>query len=534
MNIPVIINEAPHEKLQVAKLVEYCKRLDGTEVQIMRFDEPKGMRYPEIANWAFRQCAKAMYGTPFIWLEADSPPLVAGWKKMLEDEYERVGKPYLYAKTFTPPFDNFTGIGVQAPNAYDHVPEGIKTIGFDEHIVRNYPELVGRTDLIQHRYGSYDAKGDATLWEFPKDASIIRPDAIIFHKDQGLGIIDVKMPELATEGATNASSVGDAGDCFVSLATLQHRGGKYDYYLRDNGMTKGIVSRVDLVRGLIEAQPYINSVRIWKREPIAWASEGFRPKWHDGVRSLADCHAKHAFDTGFIKSMPDMSKQWLFVEPDKNWAGNVIVNRTERYPNDTFNWKAIVEHYGSRIVFIGLPHEHEKFCASFGKVRYRPTVDMLEVAQMIAGSALFIGNQSAAMTIAEGLKHPRIQESCLWLPDCIYPGAKNAQYVHNGACVLPDVDGSGEKVLKINVPLPSTTENPPGGWQFDGLPKGIMHPSVAINMICQQHPEWSKAEAEVKMLEFNRDRLPEFFIKCELDKVLSKFRLAMRNAGYSL
>ena len=148
-------------------------------------------------------------------------------------------------------------------------------------------------------------------------------------------------------------------------------------------------------------------------------------------------HAKHAFDTGFIKSMPDMSKQWLFVEPDKNWSGNVIVNRTERYPNDTFNWKAIVAHYGSRIVFIGLPHEHEKFCASFGKVRYRPTVDMLEVARMIAGSALFIGNQSAAMTIAEGLKHPRIQESCLWLPDCIYPGAKNAQYVHNGACVLP-------------------------------------------------------------------------------------------------
>ena len=529
--LPVVLNVAPHEKRQAEKLVRFIKELDGTEVITMQFDDPPGMRYPEVANWTFRQCAKAMAGKPFMWIEADSIPLKAGWLKAITEEYYKQGKPYLYTKTLNPPFDNFTGIGVQGPDAYNEAPEGFKTGGFDEWIVRNHGDKVGRSDLIQHSYGFYDSKGDATLHEFPRDLGIIRSDAVIFHKDQNQGLIDHLMPSLKSPPIFNVSTVGDLGDATVSLATLHHRGGLYDYYLRDNGQTAGIVRRAHILAPLVESQPYINSVRIWKRERIDWASEGFRPKWHNSIDNLAHCHAKHAFDMGFILTMPDFSKPWLTIEGDKSYGGTVVINRSARYNNDSFPWAKIVQHYGNRLLFLGTGEEHETFVRKYGRVRYLITKNMLDAAKVIAGSALFIGNQSSCMTIAEGLKHPRIQETCLWIPDCIYPST-NAQYVANGAANLPDVDGSGELVTKPQIPIPEGVETPPGGWQYPGLPKNLMHYNSAIAMIRQQKPEISNNEAKQLLMEFNLERVPEFFDRSYLDKSNAKYRLAMKNAGY--
>lgn len=448
--LPVVLNIAPHEKRQAERLVQYVKQLDGTEVITMSFQDPPGMRYPEVANWAFKQCAKAMRGKAFFWLECDSIPTKKGWLKEITDEYAKQGKPYLYPKTRNPPFDNFTGIGVQGPDAYEQAPDGFTTGGFDEWISTRFADQIGFTDLIQHSYGFYDSKGDAELHEFPRDLNILREDSVIFHKDQQQGLIDHLMPSMKREEIIGVSSVGDLGDCTVSLATLNHRGGLYDYYLRDNGATKGIVSRISMIRPLIEAQPYINTVKIWKRESIAWASEGFRPSWHDKRRNLATCHAQHALDTHFIDTLPDMSKPWLTVEPNKKFNDFIIINRSPRYNNPHFPWRQIVEHYGKLLCFIGLPQEHADFEHNFGKVRYIITNDMLEVAQVIAGSELFIGNQSSCMTIAEGLKHPRILEGSLLIPDCIYPKAHNAQYVFDGTVTLPATAHIPAKSLKSN------------------------------------------------------------------------------------
>jgi hypothetical protein len=84
-----------------------------------------------------------------------------------------------------------TGIGVQGPDSYEQAPEGFTTGGFDEWIVRNYGELIGRTDLIQHSYGFYDSVGSASLHEFPRDISILREDAVLFHKSQFGDLISI-------------------------------------------------------------------------------------------------------------------------------------------------------------------------------------------------------------------------------------------------------------------------------------------------------------------------------------------------------
>jgi len=200
--LPVVLNIAPHEKRQAEKLVRYIKELDGTEVITMQFKDPPGMRYPEVANWAFKQCAKAMVGKPFVWIEADSIPLKAGWLQAITEEYHRVGKPYLYVKTLNPPFDNFTGIGVQGPNAYEQAPDGFTTGGFDEWIVTRYGDLIGRTDIIQHSYGFYDAVGNATLHEFPRDISILKDGAVLFHKSQFGDLIDCMISQYGLTGDT--------------------------------------------------------------------------------------------------------------------------------------------------------------------------------------------------------------------------------------------------------------------------------------------------------------------------------------------
>jgi len=258
-----------------------------------------------------------------------------------------------------------------------------------------------------------------------------------------VAIVAPPMPE-PVEITHTYSTTGDAGDAFVSLATIQHIGGKTTLYLRDGGGASGIVGRAHLIAPLIESQPYIKAVKIWKDEPIEWASEGFRGGWVDRITNLAGCHAKHALDTGFLSSLPDLSQPWLTVDADSKYAGRVIVNRSTRYNNGFFPWLKVVAHYGKRIVFIGMPDEHRLFCNAFGEVEYKQTKDFLEVARMIAGSVLFIGNQSACMTIAEGLKHPRILEGSLVIPDCIYEKSGNAQYVFDGSMTLPDIDGSGE------------------------------------------------------------------------------------------
>ena len=54
------------------------------------------------------------------------------------------------------------------------------------------------------------------------------------------------------------------------------------------------------------------------------------------------------------------------------------------------------------------------------------------------------------MTIAEGLKHPRILEGSLLIPDCIYPNAHNAQYVFDGAVTLPAIAHIPAKTIKSN------------------------------------------------------------------------------------
>lgn len=337
------------------------------------------------------------------------------------------------------------------------------------------------------------------------------------------------------------STSGDVGDIVFLLNIIKHLpDGPHDLILRRNAKTKikddsSVEKMYSFIEGLVKAQPYIKSFSVGSPDDkVDWASEGFRTNHYQPGRTLMKAHLDHLVLTLGIGQDITGDKAWLEgVKPSAETKGRIVINRTGRYRNTLFQWKEVVKHYRHRLLFIGLPHEWKEFVGTCGYVEYHPTKNLMEIAGLIAGSELFIGNQSCANAINEGLKHASIQESSLEFPDCIY-NRSNGAFIGNGEMFLPDIEGSGSTHLHFPIPMPSGIETPPGGWQYDGLPININHPNVAINMVRQQHPEWTKEEARAALMKFNMERVPSFFDNSHLDKGMSRFRLAMQNAGHSI
>lgn len=170
--------------------------------------------------------------------------------------------------------------------------------------------------------------------------------------------------------------------------------------------------RASLILPLLRIQSYISSATHEPKQPIVdFDLNQFRltlPKFgpHE---NLAHLHLRH-----FKLGLHECDNQWLYVDRPVPIGKPVIISRTLRYPGD-HDWRKIVQFYGDKIAFIGLPAEHETFCQMFGKVDYFPTENLLQVARVLAGCELFITNQNACHAIGEGLKINILQEPC---PSC--------------------------------------------------------------------------------------------------------------------
>lgn len=257
---------------------------------------------------------------------------------------------------------------------------------------------------------------------------------------------------------------GDLGDIIFlcpSMRFLHAREGAPVILYGRNGLRPWdpLTERLWLIAPLLESQPYIDSVRAWNGEAVDYDACLFRDDGLPFGETLARRQAE------WLKLNPDFSKPWLTVTPEPSTSDCIVVNRSARYHNYFFPWRELVEAFGSKMVFIGLPGEHEAFCDEFGQVNYLLTENLLEAAQAIAGSELFIGNQSSCNAIAEGLKHPLIQETDLTSPDCIYP-RENAIHCHNGELNFTACGQHFASKDRMYVRA-HRNETPPGGWKVE-------------------------------------------------------------------
>ncbi len=214
---------------------------------------------------------------------------------------------------------------------------------------------------------------------------------------------------------------GDLGDIIYSLPVMRFYGGghlflsmnslpsvKYDG--SHSGMTE---EKFKIIKPLLEIQNYISSVEYWNKNnlEINIDFDLFRYKSSD-YKNLC-----HKICSIFNVHISQSYRPWLSCMPRK--VAKLVINRTHRYRNENLDYSILKENF-SDAIFIGYEDEHKDFQERFGKIDFYPTKNLLEAAEVIAGSELFIGNQSVCMAIAIGMGHNNIQEYFPQYSDCIF------------------------------------------------------------------------------------------------------------------
>lgn len=330
------------------------------------------------------------------------------------------------------------------------------------------------------------------------------------------------------------STAGDLGDICYAMCVLNAQvGGPHTLLLKDNGQTCGIERRESIIAPLAKSQTYIKDCRIARPDDkIEWHSADFRMGgYHTHSTTLVQSHAHHGMSMKAVKRLVSGNEKWLLIKGTSEALGRVVIGRTHRWRNSFFPWKIVVETYGPRLMFLGTEEEHHDFCAEFGPVYFRPTKDLLEAAQLIASSWLFISNQTSLWAIAEGLKVRRIQETCLVQTDCIYLGG-DVQHCADGEVKLPLNEGeihirpAGQKFELKTMQVP-----PGGGWHFEGKVVSTVWSGAVATV--RQKLKCDETEALRVLIEENVARVPHYFSDRSREHMLTNYRAAMENAKHS-
>lgn len=294
---------------------------------------------------------------------------------------------------------------------------------------------------------------------------------------------------------------GDLGDIIYSMRTChQLNDPTSTYYIVDRPFTKSWnQARLDALVPLMESQPYLGRVVYGEpQEKLTHDFIDFRRGALTYSISLADIHAT------WVGVTLNPYTPWLSVKPSSELAGKVIVHKSPRYANPKFPWRALADKYGDRMVAVGVEDELHVLTTALGRnIPLRKTSSYLELAELIAGCELFIGNQSSPCAIALGLGVPVVQETSLRQPDCMFAGA-NAYYAWSSEVII-DNQLYGSKVQwYINKDVV-----PPGGW-IVYTENGTRLHSTSIGTVASQlmfELKIDRKAAEELILEQNTQRV---------------------------
>lgn len=225
---------------------------------------------------------------------------------------------------------------------------------------------------------------------------------------------------------------GDLGDIIAALPVIRHLGGGELFignhpkefikqWGNDLRWMKG--ERFDAIKPLLSSLPYIRNVRFTEHKPNVRHDFTWFRTHYQATRSLMDSQA------AFMRAPRVETVPWLRAAPASETRGKFVIARSGRYHNAEFPWPLLIDRFSHRMIFVGLKRECDQFNAQFrATIPHRPTRTLMELAQLIAGSSCFIGNQSCPCWIAMGLGVRLIQESFPPHPDSIVPRS-NAMFV---------------------------------------------------------------------------------------------------------
>lgn len=222
---------------------------------------------------------------------------------------------------------------------------------------------------------------------------------------------------------------GNAGDIIYAIPAMialakgkpihlyleTDRPGHYGKYPHPLGGMMLNQKMVDMLTPLLIGQSGIVKVEKYTGQQIDYDLDLFRsfPLW------LSRGNISRWYFLVFPTTYP-IHKPWFNIEPDPAVKDYLVIARSQRYQQPGIDY-AFLSRY-SKIVFVGVPVEFEEMKRVIPNLQYRPVKDFLELAQVIMGSKLFIGNQSFPFSIAEGLKCRRMLETYYQAPNVTVMG----------------------------------------------------------------------------------------------------------------
>ena len=206
---------------------------------------------------------------------------------------------------------------------------------------------------------------------------------------------------------------GEMGDTLYSLQAIKNIGNG-DLYIGNNlNMTfqphetpsyplKPFTWKTyRFLQEFIESQPYINKFLYGTPRKIDYNLNYFRKVIFTHI------HLNHTETYMHVCGLPinpiDNHTPWISVANKKQLAPITVV-RTERRHSPNFPWKLIVDKFRNNMVFIGTKSEYDSFTNDNGIIPHFNSDKLIDIAEVVNGAKLHIGNSTSLTTIAEGLK----------------------------------------------------------------------------------------------------------------------------------
>lgn len=424
-----------------------CQQLAAPSFQtVSLFTNPEPVQgWIPGSNSLFSTAAHYCQGRHWLWLEPDAVPLRFGWMDQLEKEYRECGKLFMGAFVYhsLPGWPNpyMEGVAVYPPNALQVMADFLRhDVSWTQSCAPVTVPHGVNTALIQHIWG--EAGNPPVFAEIgvPGTATFglgsLRKEAVIFHRTKGDSLIDLLRAKrgmaIPKHKIPTYSHGGDVGDLIYGLCAIKAAGGGNLALVPHAVREAFTAAKADRILPFLRLQPYIHYAEFHDAPLTPFGSNDkpdfvdvsldkfrelqFHRRHHGQWENIAQTHLR-------LLGLPleKANEPWLTVdEPTVIRGKPVVFHRSERYQNPTFPWKAILQKYRHRCVFVGSPSEHVAFQSFIGRVTYHPTPTILDLARVIAGCQLFVGNQAAPYSIAEGLHAPAILESAQWCPDCVF------------------------------------------------------------------------------------------------------------------
>ncbi len=221
-------------------------------------------------------------------------------------------------------------------------------------------------------------------------------------------------------GELNITHSGNAGDVIYALPTLKKihelTGAKInlclilgkplilpEYSTHPLGNVMLNRKMADMLIPLIGEQAYINTCDLYNDQKIDIDLDYFR------AGLIPQDKGNIAHWCGYITGVtPDLWRPWLSAKSNTDFENTIVVARSARYQNKTIDYR-FLNKYDS-LKFVGVESEYREIKKYLPKIEWVQVNNFMELAQVIAGCKVFIGNQSFPYSIAEALKVPRILE----------------------------------------------------------------------------------------------------------------------------